>query len=262
MQGRNPGLFTTIGHSIDVLASEDALLEQQAHEFMAQAVQEAEDGVVRRDSTVFCTAKPLRRRIIRAACLRVMPVGARLDFEHIERIVREGARVGFVTNLPGDVFVCNEYGTLVFLRDSRSLLGIRAVASQDWALRVGEPLVLPDGSVIEALMIPPAEFASDPVLYARQNASNMRAYMDGDRLFALRVTTVGMGDSFCPLGMSGHHKLVSDLLIDHKVPRRLRDNVWVVRANEEIVWIVGVRPDERYKVTPKSNTMVCITYQK
>jgi len=56
------------------------------------------------------------------------------------------------------------------------------------------------------------------------------------------------GDSFVPLGMS-QHKKVSDFLIDEKVPVTLKSGVTVLESNGEIVWIVGYRIDDRYKLT-------------
>ena len=56
------------------------------------------------------------------------------------------------------------------------------------------------------------------------------------------------GDWFCPLGMGGKRKKVSDFLIDQKVPRDLKSKVWVLESAGEIAWVVGFRADERFKV--------------
>ena len=56
------------------------------------------------------------------------------------------------------------------------------------------------------------------------------------------------GDVFVPLGMNKHKK-VSDFLIDEKVPVTLKSRVTVLESNGEIVWIVGHRIDDRYKLT-------------
>ena len=56
------------------------------------------------------------------------------------------------------------------------------------------------------------------------------------------------GDSFFPLGME-HAKKVSDFLIDEKVPVNLKNRVTVLESNGEIVWVVGYRIDNRFKLT-------------
>lgn len=56
------------------------------------------------------------------------------------------------------------------------------------------------------------------------------------------------GDVFCPLGMKGKEKKLSDFLIDEKIPLDRKAEVLVVADGEKIVWICGMRVDERYRV--------------
>jgi tRNA(Ile)-lysidine synthase len=56
-------------------------------------------------------------------------------------------------------------------------------------------------------------------------------------------------DSFYPLGMKTRKKL-SDFFISQKIPLHEKNEVPVlVNGNDEIIWIGGYRPDERYKVS-------------
>lgn len=56
------------------------------------------------------------------------------------------------------------------------------------------------------------------------------------------------GDRFQPLGMNGKTKKVKDLLRDEKVPIYEKDAVLVMESGYEIVWVIGYRADERFKV--------------
>ena len=56
------------------------------------------------------------------------------------------------------------------------------------------------------------------------------------------------GDSFIPFGMKGRKKL-SDFFIDQKINRLAKENVWLLCDEKNIIWIVGHRMDNRYKVT-------------
>lgn len=67
------------------------------------------------------------------------------------------------------------------------------------------------------------------------------------------------GDTFQPIGMKGKKKKVSDLLNDLKIPLHLKPQVRVAVANEQIVWVVGYRIDERFKVTEKTKNIIALS---
>lgn len=76
--------------------------------------------------------------------------------------------------------------------------------------------------------------------------------------FPLTVRLVQSGDAFCPLGMEGH-KLVSDFLTDRKATLlEKRRQLVVTSANGDILWLVGHRPDHRYRITPFTTTVLRI----
>ncbi|RSK36093.1 tRNA lysidine(34) synthetase TilS [Hymenobacter metallilatus] len=85
------------------------------------------------------------------------------------------------------------------------------------------------------------------------------AALDADVLkFPLTVRPWQEGDWFMPIGMKGKKKL-SDFLIDQKVPLNLKDNVWVlVSADGKIAWVIGFRPDERFRVTEQTERVLLV----
>ncbi len=68
------------------------------------------------------------------------------------------------------------------------------------------------------------------------------------------------GDSFIPFGMEGHKK-VGDLLTDMKVSHIERQRQFVLVSGEDIVWVVGRRIDERFRVNDKTEQILKITKQ-
>ena len=101
------------------------------------------------------------------------------------------------------------------------------------------------------LAIPPYTLQCTQVPRAQYRlvASPAVAALDWDLLqFPLEVRPWQPGDAFYPLGMQQRKKL-SDFLIDSKVPRPHKANVWVVASGGEIVWVVGHRIDDRFKLT-------------
>jgi tRNA(Ile)-lysidine synthase len=77
--------------------------------------------------------------------------------------------------------------------------------------------------------------------------------------FPLRLRRWKRGDAFCPLGMEKHKKL-SDFFIDQKIPRILKERAWVLCSGDDIVWVVGMRIDQRYKVGRGTSKVYCLKH--
>ncbi|MEC9209368.1 MAG: tRNA lysidine(34) synthetase TilS [Bacteroidota bacterium] len=74
------------------------------------------------------------------------------------------------------------------------------------------------------------------------------AKLDFDKLsFPLRLRRWKNGDKFKPLGMHNFKK-VSDFFIDEKYSLLDKQNQWILCSKNDIVWIVGNRIDDRYKI--------------
>jgi tRNA(Ile)-lysidine synthase len=77
-----------------------------------------------------------------------------------------------------------------------------------------------------------------------------KAFIDADLLiFPLLVRSWKQGDSFMPLGMNTFKKL-SNFYVDEKVPLPEKENIpIVVNGNGDLIWVAGMRQDNRYKVS-------------
>ncbi len=85
------------------------------------------------------------------------------------------------------------------------------------------------------------------------NSGKNTAMIDFDKVkFPLILRKWGKGDYFCPLGMKSRKKL-SDFFIDNKISRFEKSKIWLLCSQKKIVWIVGYRLDERFKVEPRTN---------
>jgi len=84
------------------------------------------------------------------------------------------------------------------------------------------------------------------------------ACFDADRLLLpLKLRHWRTGDRFIPFGMKGS-KLLSDFFTDEKVNRFERENCWLLLSGEEIIWIVGYRASNRYRITDKTERILVI----
>jgi tRNA(Ile)-lysidine synthase len=90
-------------------------------------------------------------------------------------------------------------------------------------------------------------------------SGSLTACLDLDLLrFPLTVRRWKPGDRFSPLGMMGMKK-ISDLLTDLKVPVTTKEKVMVLLSGNDVVWVMGYRIDNRYKVTPETGKILMIT---
>jgi tRNA(Ile)-lysidine synthase len=81
------------------------------------------------------------------------------------------------------------------------------------------------------------------------------AYFDYEKLvFPLVIRKWKSGDKFIPSGMKGFKKL-SDFFIDNKINRLLKEKTLILCSNDDIIWVIGSRIDERYKATSKTKKM-------
>ncbi|ABZ83873.1 tRNA(ile)-lysidine synthase [Heliomicrobium modesticaldum Ice1] len=68
------------------------------------------------------------------------------------------------------------------------------------------------------------------------------------------------GDWFYPAGGTGRKK-VKDYLIDQKTPRSIRQKIPLLTAGEEVLWIIGYRPDRRFLATAATTPIIALRWQ-
>lgn len=86
------------------------------------------------------------------------------------------------------------------------------------------------------------------------------AIFDQEKLrFPLKLRHWQKGDRFSPFGMKGS-KLLSDFFTDEKINRFLRDEIWLLTSGDEIIWVIGYRTSEKFRVTDKTQTILKITW--
>lgn len=86
--------------------------------------------------------------------------------------------------------------------------------------------------------------------------SDKAACFDRDKIKGVLVIRRWQkGDRFRPLGMTQYRKL-SDFFIDLKVSRPEKEKILLLCHEEEIIWVMGFRIDDRYKVTPDTREIL------
>ncbi len=169
----------------------------------------------------------------------------------------DGAIVGSEVSLVEDVAARREYRALAIGR--RNVLERLGPEWPDLgagraSLRLPGRTMLPGGHAVVAEFYPREEdrWAA---------AGRLEAWVDADRVGGkLWLRHRRPGDRFQPLGMDGRKKL-QDFFVDEKVPRSERERVPLILSPRGIVWVVGYRPDERFRVSGETNRVLYLRWE-
>ena len=86
------------------------------------------------------------------------------------------------------------------------------------------------------------------------------ACLDADKLqFPLLIRNWQAGDYFCPIGMKKSKKKLSDFFRDQKFSSKQKQECLLLLSDEKIAWIIGNRPDDRFKITSFTSNILQIS---
>ena len=257
---RNQQVVSSLATTCDILSDEDAYLTSVAARTLRDLTLRRDAGTLILDAARLATTDvAIARRVVRAAILQLAP-GARLEARHVASVLKLVAAGTGSVSVPMGVSARVEFG----------LLSLRArIASDDpvsgW-LEVPGTLGLGGGRHLTASLVELPQ-GVDAEAQARAHASewdNASVLLDaatcglsasGGQLWVSGPTP---GELICPLGMHGQSKKLSDLLGEARVPVAERPFIPIVRVSPHgpLVWVAGIRADERSKCTPSSRLLV------
>ena len=89
--------------------------------------------------------------------------------------------------------------------------------------------------------------------------SNKTIFVDLEKLhYPLVLRLWNEGDLFKPFGMNGKSKKLSKFFKDEKLSLLEKENTWLLCSNNAIVWVVGLRQDERFKIENSTKNILKI----
>lgn len=116
-------------------------------------------------------------------------------------------------------------------------------------------LRLPDGSSLFITPAPPEGLISEKGDAVLVNTESLR--------FPLLLRRWKPGDIFQPLGMGGRRQKLQDFFTNKKLSRFEKEQVWILEdAEQRIVWVVGMRLDERFMPREDSTKLTKISWVK
>lgn len=295
LKARNPLLVQTVCKIADLMTDEDDYLEGKAARKLRQiTLRKSESSLVLDALKLSSTDVVIARRVVRIVARQLIPE-AWLEFRHVDAVLEAVAAGVGVANLPQNLEARVRLGTVTFsftgaarsaggagTAGARSAAAVAGAAvatngepagTSPAAAAFGEHLAVPgtlelaDGRVLSARILP-VEHGFDVVSYATAHSQewlgesvllDARACgVDPVHGGSLWVSGPEAGDTMQPLGMHGQSKKISDLLGEAGVPVESRSMMPIVRTNirGHVVWVAGIRPDERVKCTQDTKQLL------
>jgi tRNA(Ile)-lysidine synthase len=249
-QTYKPGFAEILRRSARVIRDEYDLLTALRDRAWQDVVRDASERAVVFDLAAWRALHvALQRATLREAVRRLRWDLRDVNYQHIEQAVRVASEgdAGSQATLPRRVMLTVGYEA-IFVADDTFVprADFPALYVPRLLLVVPGTSFLQHGGQVSIDIVPRADLPSDWA----QNDDPWLAFLDLDAIGSrLWLRQRQDGDRFCPLGMGGRAKLVSDLLINEKVPAWWRD--WVpllVNDKDEIMWVCGWRVDERARL--------------
>ena len=295
LKARNPMLVQTVCKIADLMTDEDDYLEMKAARKLRQiTLRKSESSLVLDALKLSSTDVVIARRVVRIVARQLIPE-AWLEFKHVDAVLEAVAAGVGVANLPQNLEARVRLGTVTFSFTgaarsavgaaaavaARSAVGVAAAVATNGkpagtspaAATFGEHLAVPgtlelaDGRVLSARILP-VEHGFDVVSYATVHSQEWLGEsvlldakacgVDPVHGGSLWVSGPEAGDTMQPLGMHGQSKKISDLLGEAGVPVESRSMMPIVRTNirGHVVWVAGIRPDERVKCTQDTKQLL------
>ncbi|MEM8522043.1 tRNA lysidine(34) synthetase TilS [Flavobacterium sp. PL12] len=136
------------------------------------------------------------------------------------------------------------------LKDRETLI----LSPFDYVNKKEEFLITADQKVVNV----PLNMTFSPAA-ERTIVSNKTIFVDSDILdYPLVLRRWNEGDQFQPFGMDGKSKKLSKFFKDEKLSLLEKEKTWLLCSNDNIVWVIGLRQDERFKIKNTTKNIIKI----
>lgn len=91
--------------------------------------------------------------------------------------------------------------------------------------------------------------------------TRLTAFFDAEKIaFPLILRHWKAGDFFYPLNMDGKKQKLKNYFINEKINRFEKEEIWLLESAGQIIWLIGQRMDDRFKLTEQTNSFCSIQF--
>jgi tRNA(Ile)-lysidine synthase len=260
----NPNFIGTVLRNQKVLADNLQYILEQANSARENLGADQKEGVISFSIEKFSSLPDaLKSYVLKDLIQRLDPRWMDISYDLIKAAndaLKEGNRTQLLL-LEKGIYLLVEGGEGILTKDPR------LVWKNDWptiqnarSIPISENEFVLDENWILKLSVISREDIGDEYF---NNTDPMTAYLDRSNLTdEIRIRFWQPGDVFHPLGMGGRSIKLSDIWINHKIPKRAKEKWPVVEAGGEIIWIPGFQPSHRFRITESTNDVLFLRVRK
>ncbi len=242
--------------AVSVAADEAFLQEQTAAAWSSLLAEQGGDWLTLNRRRWQALSASLQLRLLRRAVAVLRP-SAEISFTPIRHAfdLAQRNQSGLKADLPGGVTLLIESDALYFTL-AEAILPVhlpQMTDAQPISLPVPGEVRLPNGWRLTA-----QQAASPSLTAVGQNRDPWLAYLAVSDLSALQIRPRRPGERIQPLGLHGRSTKLKEVMIDRKIPARLRPLWPLVATGGRPLWLVGHILDERARVTETAKLVVQI----
>ena len=137
------------------------------------------------------------------------------------------------------------------IQNGKTVCG-KNISDREWKIRI-------PGTVTSPLGI----FSAEIFLYEGQKIEEKKytKWLDYDKIEKNPYIRTRRTGDYMVINAQGNTKKLNRCMIDEKIPSKYRDSIPLIACGKEILWMVGSRMNERYKINPQTRKVLVLNYQ-
>jgi len=261
----NPNLRQVVRRTAKVVAGDYEVLRGCLARAWADVVRsESERAIVYDLAAVRALPLGLQRSLIREGVHRLRRSLRNISLVHVDSavsVLRTG-HTGTAATLPRGLALILGYEQAILAEEGHQppRESLPRVGPGPLELVVPGSTLLPDGHWWAATRV--IDRNSLPEDWSR-NPNPYLAFLDASHMTSgLALRPRREGDWFQPLGLGGRRQRLADYCINARIPRHERATVPLLVCGDDIVWVVGHRIDARYAITPDTERVLVVRFER
>lgn len=250
----SPAIVTVLSRQAEVIRDDHTYLEDMAAEAFQQiCVTKNEREIQLGRTALLGLPMTIRRRVVRQSLQQMMGKGQGPRFDIVQRLLDrlEYGQSGWTMHI-NTVNVGREYDRLVFSqrREEAPIPGLSHSPFGDVEVPIPGEVIWPLTGQHMVVSRKQSEENNSP-------SHKLEMHFDAATFTpALKLRSWVPGDVFFPKGLGGRKKKLQDFFSDIKLPRSRRASVPLLVAPEGILWVGGLREDERFQVSSSTTSVI------